>query len=209
MGNPRLRTPLLQDDVSDERLNPNPTPEERADFVVKRLEQFIRDGRTIAEGMSLSKWQEMARVEIANAVASSEIDQIDDDKVTKRLLLTIGAGLTTIGFWGALWAYDKVSYVVSAFVCGAAGLIMIGIALEWRMRKAVKNHKVKTRKKALRRCEDLTKRIKKMEQELQKELERKEKKLAKAEQQQLNTAFDELRETLASEVERRFGPNGP
>ena len=55
-----------------EKVGGNPAPEERADFVVRRLEQFIRDGRTMAEGM-LSKWQEMAQVEIANAIVESEV----------------------------------------------------------------------------------------------------------------------------------------
>ena len=43
-----------------------PSPEQRADFVVKRLEQFIREGRTVGEGMSLKQWMDMARYEIAN-----------------------------------------------------------------------------------------------------------------------------------------------
>lgn len=157
--------------------NNNPSPEERAIFVMQRLEQFIREGRTISEGMNLRKWQEMARAEIANAIAEAQVDNQEDDVVTKRLLLTFGCSLTTIGFWGGLWAYGEISYIVAAFLCGAAGLILMGVALEWRVRKFWKRHQVAKRKKALRRCEDLTRRIKRMERELDKELKARKKEL--------------------------------
>jgi hypothetical protein len=152
--------------------NNNPTPEERAEFIMQRLEQFIREGRTLSEGMNFKQWQEMAKGEIANAIAESQIDNQDDEVVTKRLLFTFGASFTTIGFWGGLWAYDQAHYVAVAFLCGAAGLVMIGVALEWRFRKFWKRRQVGQRQKSLRRCQDLTRRIKKMEFELEKEEER-------------------------------------
>jgi len=149
--------------------NNNPSPEDHADFIMQRLEQFIREGRTISEGMNLQKWQDMAKVEIANAIVQSQINVQDDDVVTKRLLFTFGASFTTIGFWGGLWSYGKLHYVGAALVCGAAGLFMIGIALEWRFRKFWKKRQVGIRQKSLRRCQDLTRRIKQMEVELEKE----------------------------------------
>ncbi|HEY9163693.1 MAG TPA: hypothetical protein VIN57_03695 [Magnetovibrio sp.] len=152
--------------------NNNPTPEERAAFIMQRLEQFIREGRTLSEGMNLQKWQDMAKVEIANAIVEAQVDNQDDDVVTKRLLFTFGASFTTIGFWGGLWAYDQAHYVAVAFLCGAAGLVMIAIALEWRFRKFWKRRQVGVRQKALRRCQDLTRRIKQMEFELEKEEKR-------------------------------------
>lgn len=39
------------------KLHDNPTPEERADYIILRLEQFIRDGRTFSEGMNYKKWK--------------------------------------------------------------------------------------------------------------------------------------------------------
>jgi len=150
----------------------NPTPEERAEFIMQRLEQFIREGRTLSEGMNFKQWQEMAKVEIANAIIETQTDSQDDDIVTKRLLFTFGASFTTIGFWGGLWAYDQAHYVAVAFLCGAAGMVMIGVALEWRFRKFWKRRQVGRRQKSLRRCQDLTRRIKKMEFELEKEEER-------------------------------------
>lgn len=163
--------------------NNNPTPDERAEFIMQRLEQFIREGRTISEGMNLQKWQDMAKIEIANAIIESELDAQDDDVVTKRLLFTFGAAFITIGFWGGLWAYDKVHYVGAAFLCGAAGMIMLGVAMEWRFRKYWKKRQVGVRGKSLRRCQDLTRRIKKMEHELEKEekrLKKEHKKMVKA-----------------------------
>jgi len=168
----------------------NPTPEERADFILQRLEQFIRDGRTISEGMNLQQWQDMAKVEIANAIVDSQADAQDDDIVTKRLLFTFGASFTTIGFWGGLWAYDKAHYVAVAFLCGAAGMVMIGVALEWRFRKFWKRRKVKKRRLSLHRCQDLTRRIKKMEFELEKE-EKKLKKNLKAVRKDAKKASDQ------------------
>jgi len=147
----------------------NPSPEEHADFIMQRLEQFIRDGRTVSEGMNLQKWQDMAKVEIANAIVQSQVTVQDDDVVTKRLLFTFGASFTTIGFWGGLWSYDKLHYIGAALICGAAGLLMIGVAMEWRFRKFWKRRQVGIRQKSLRRCQDLTRRIKKMETELEKE----------------------------------------
>lgn len=152
--------------------NNNPTPEERAAFIMQRLEQFIREGRTLSEGMNLQKWQDMAKIEIANAIVEAQVDNQDDDQVTKRLLFTFGASFTTIGFWGGLWAYDQAHYIAVAFLCGAAGLVMIGVALEWRVRKFWKRRQVGVRQKALRRCQDLTRRIKQMEFELEKEEKR-------------------------------------
>ncbi len=150
----------------------NPTPDERAQFIMQRLEQFIREGRTLSEGMSFRKWQEMATIEIANAIVETQVDAQDDDIVTKRLLFTFGAAFITIGFWGGLWAYDQVHYIGAAFLCGAAGMIMIGVALEWRFRKFWKRRQVGVRQKSLRRCQDLTRRIKQMEFELEKEEKR-------------------------------------
>ena len=49
----------------------NPTPEERAEYVVLMLEKFIRDGRKDEAGMSFRKWQTMAKSEIIIAIADA------------------------------------------------------------------------------------------------------------------------------------------
>lgn len=167
----------ISDADRTEALGHNPTPEERAEFIMARLEQFIRDGRTVSEGMNLRQWQDMAKVEIANAIVETQLNAQDDDVVTKRVLFTFGASFTTIGFWGGLWAYDKLHYVGAAFLCGAAGLFMIGVAMDWQFRSFWKRRQMGVRQKSLKRVQDLTRRIKKMEHELEQEEKRLEKEL--------------------------------
>ena len=55
-------------------LEGNPTAQERADFVTRRLEQFIRDNRTAERGVNFRQWQAMARAEIINAIEDAELD---------------------------------------------------------------------------------------------------------------------------------------
>jgi len=54
-------------------LSDDPTPDERAEFVILRFEQFIRDGRKVAEGMSFNIWQSMAKTEIAGTINKTDI----------------------------------------------------------------------------------------------------------------------------------------
>ena len=157
-------------------LTDNPSPDERAEYVIMRLEQFIRDGRTFDEGMSFKIWQAMAKTEIAIAVAEAELGQQKDENVTRRLLFTFAAALVTIGFWGTAVSLHKVAYLAGAIVIGAAGLILLGVAGEWRFRKWSQVRKANKRRKALARVEDLNRRIKRLEHDLEKE----EKRLTKA-----------------------------
>ena len=161
----------------------DPTPEERAEFVMLRLEQFIRDGRTIDEGMSFKLWQAMAQVEIAVALAEAELGQQQEEVVTKRLLFTFGSALVTVGFWGTAVSLHKVAYLAGAIVIGLAGLALIGVAGEWRFRKWNKKRQAEKRRRTLARVEGLNRRIKRMEHELEKEekaLREKVKKAARA-----------------------------
>ncbi len=182
------KNPLLQDEPpppTDEK--GNPTVDERADFVLKRIEQFIRDGRTIGEGMSLKRWQDMARFEISNALLEAENAHQEDDVVTKRLLFTMGSALITIGFWGVVFAFDKADYLVTALISGIAGFWLMAVATEWRFRKFWKARKARRRAQALKRVEGLTRRIKKMERELKKE----EKDLKKKLKEEFEKAINE------------------
>ena len=65
------------DDFEVPELSGNPTPEERAEYVIVRLEQFIRDGSKINEGMSFKKLHRLL-------VTSATYRQ--DSKVSKELL---------------------------------------------------------------------------------------------------------------------------
>ena len=144
-----------------------PSPAQRADFVVMRLEQFIREGRTLAEGMSFKQWKEMARVEIAVAIAATENSLQDDDIVTRRLLFTVSSALVTIGFWGAALAFGKSTYWVVAVICAIAGVALLAVAGEWRWRRYMRKSESRRRRRILGRVEDLTRRIRRMERELE------------------------------------------
>ncbi len=168
------------DPAAKESADGNPSPEVRAQFVVKRLEQFIREGRTIAQGMPFGQWQAMARAEIANAIIAAENSRQQDDVLTKRLLFVAASALVTIGFWGTLLAFDRASYAAVAVICGGAGLFLFAVAAEWRMRKLWKGRRADKRGETLRRVENLTRRIKRMERELKEEARFLEKSLEKA-----------------------------
>lgn len=153
------------------------TPEQRADFVLKRLERFIRDGRTISEGMNFKHWQDMARSEIANAIIEAENDHQDDKIVTRRLLFTVASATVTIGFWGTIMAFEKASFLVVAIIFGITGVWLFAVIGEWPLRRFIKGRRAKTRARTLRRVEGLTKRIRKMEIELKDEAKKLEKML--------------------------------
>ncbi len=161
-------------------LSDDPSPDERAEYVIMRLEQFIREGRTFDEGMSFKIWQAMAKVEIAIAIAESELGQQKEESITRRLLFTFAAALVTVGFWGTAVSMHKVGYLVGGIVCGLAGLVLLAVAGEWRFRKWKKNRQANKRRKSLARIESINRRIKRLENDLEKEEKRLEKKIKAA-----------------------------
>ena len=173
----------MSEDFQVPELSDEPSPDERAEYVILRLEQFIREGRTFAEGMSFKIWQSMAKVEIAIAIAEAELGQQKEETVTKRLLFTFAGALVTVGFWGTAVSLHKVGYLVGGIICVLAGLALMGIAGEWRFRTWNKTRKANKRRKSLARIESINRRIKRLESELEKEeknLKEKIKKIAGA-----------------------------
>lgn len=165
----------------------NPTPEERAEFVVERLAQFIRDGRTIA-GMPFRQWQQMARAEIADAVRLQDLNREHDEGVTRRLLFTFASAFVTIGFWGAVFSMGKTEYLFTALICGIAGALLFAVAIEWRVRKFFKRRTAIKRRKRLHKVEDLNKRVRKLETELDAYADALEESVAKLKAAALKTA---------------------
>ena len=155
----------------------NATPEDRATYVVLRLEQFIRDGRTLDEGMSFRKWQAMALTEIAANIAEAQNEMVRQDPVTNRLLFTAASALITIGFWGTAVSINKVGYIAAALVCGFAGLALLAVAGEWTWSRFWRKRQAGKRKLRLGRIESLNRKIKKLERELEKEADTLEKTL--------------------------------
>ena len=119
-----------------------PTPEERAEYIVKRLELFIRENREPFKGMNFNKWQQLARVEIANSMKDIEQMHKTDDQVSRRMLFIIGSSIATIGFWGVAAAFGKLDYMLAGMICIIAGIIVIA--------HAVNGQRVKCGKRRLR-----------------------------------------------------------
>ncbi len=190
---PAVAVPDYEDGNPPPDESSDPSPEQRADFVVKRLEQFIREGRTLAEGMNLKQWQDMARFEIANAVKAAENVHRDKGQVSRRLLFTVAASLVTIGFWGTLFAFDKVHYLVVAIIFTLTGIVLLAIVGEWQLMKYFRRHQARQRQETIYRVEDLTRRIKRMEKELKAE--------TKALQSKLKRQFDRAREEILENIE--------
>lgn len=147
------------------------TSADRADYIVARLEQFIRDGSKDEKGMSFDQWKNMARSEIAIAIAEVEVSQKYDELASKRVLFVTASAMVTIGFWGTVTSLDKLDYMVGALVCGIAGIVILIAVGNWRMRSWSEIKESKKRREILGRVENLTKRIKKLEKELESEVE--------------------------------------
>ena len=167
------------DDFEVPVLSDHPTPDERAEYVILRLEQFIRDGRTLDEGMSFKKWQAMAKTEIAIAFAEAENSQDHDEINSRRVLFIAAAAMITIGFWGTAVRLHDVGRLAAGIVCFVAGLTLILVAGGWRYRKWDNRRKSKERRRRLARIENLNKRIKRLENDLEKEEETLEEMLRK------------------------------
>ncbi len=164
-------TSAQNDDFEVPVLSGNPTPDERAEYVIMRLEQFIRDGRTLDEGMSFKKWQAMAKTEIVIAVAEAENSQKHDEINSQRVLFVAAAAMVTIGFWGTAVSFHNVGNMAAGIVCTIAGLVLLGTTGGWSLRKWNNRRQGRERRKRLGRIENLNKRIKRLETALEKEEE--------------------------------------
>ena len=157
------------DDFQVTKLREHATPEERAQCVIMRLEQFIREGRAIDAGMSFKKWQAMARTEIAIAIAEAENSQDQDVINSRRVLFVAAAAMITIGFWGTAVSFHHVGHLAAGIICAGAGAVLLFVISHWRFRKWNNRRNVKDGAKRLKRVENLNKRIKRLEMELIKE----------------------------------------
>ncbi|MEW5728671.1 MAG: hypothetical protein AB1918_12670 [Pseudomonadota bacterium] len=148
-----------------------PTPEQQADYLVRKLEQTIRDNRTV-RGMSFATWQAIAREEIANAIRSAERRHVVHDRTVNRLVLVASSALVSIGFWGAVVAVDRAYGGPAALVALGAGLALFAVAADWGIKRATGRWMKKRRDERLARIEDLDRRIKRLETDLKKKHDR-------------------------------------
>ncbi|MSO85881.1 MAG: hypothetical protein EXR04_08065 [Rhodospirillales bacterium] len=143
-----------------------PSPEERAEFIVKRLEEFIREKKS-PEGMNFKQWQALCKAEIAAAVQ----EQTQGDAGLKRVLFTGAAALVTIGFWGMAVSLGRADYLLAGAVCFVAGIVFLGFAGEWSFSRWRDRRRARARMETLARVGDLDKRLKALEKDREKELE--------------------------------------
>jgi hypothetical protein len=158
---------------------PDPTPPERADYVVRKLEQFILDGRSAEKGMSFRTWQAMAREELGNAFADIELRQLKRraDITVRRILIVGATSLVTIGFWGAVMAVDRRYGAVASILLAVSGLVVAGLALELALRGAMNRILRQRRKGAIGRIEDFDRQLKTLEAELKRKIDKTKAKL--------------------------------
>ncbi len=151
------------------------SPEERAEYIVKRLELFIRENREPFKGMKFKHWQQLARVEIANSMHDIENEYKTTDQVSRRMLFIIGSSIATIGFWGVAAAFGRIDYMLAGMICLIAGIVVLAHAGEWVVRKGIKKANAKKRERSYQNAVALDRQIKTMEKELKnkaKELEK-------------------------------------
>ena len=160
MGTVNFETPQMID---------NPLPEEHAEYVIRRLEKFIRDGRSLDEGMSFRKWQSMAKTEIALSITETQNSYKYDEVNSRRVLFVFASAMTTIGFWGTVISLEKITYLPGGVICLIAGLLILFLTSKGHYRR-YKNHidGIK-RKSQLIKVKSLNNRVKKLERDLEKE----------------------------------------
>jgi hypothetical protein len=149
----------------------DPNPHQRADYVVRKLEQFIRDGKSDSKterGMSFKSWQAMARTELANCFADLERRNARNksDLLVKRLILVASSSLVTIGFWGGLVSLDKHYGGPAAMIVFCAGAVLLAIGLELGFRRILSDLRDQARLKGFERIEEFDGQLKKLENEM-------------------------------------------
>lgn len=149
----------------------HPTPEEHAALLVRKLEDAIRAGKSGARGMSFKAWQEVARVEIANAIRDVQARQERDEQLIRRLILGVVAAVSTVGFWGGVVAFDRSMTKMALGIGLVVGALALLFATEWWLRGSIRRGRAKSRNAGLQRIATLERQIKQMERIKEKKLE--------------------------------------
>lgn len=152
-----------------------PTPEDRAQIVVRILEQAIREGRnetslrtkTGRPGLSFRQWQDIAAVEIANAIRDAEGEVTRRKGFGNRIAMTLGACLVTLGFFGAAVAWGRVDRTLAAVASLAAGAGLLLTAMEVPLRLSWRKARAKRRARKFENIRSLDKQIRALERFLE------------------------------------------
>ncbi len=151
----------------------DPTPQQRADYLVRKLENFIRDGKS-ARGMSFKTWQGLARAELTNAFADVERQLLRSrqDVTARRLILLAATTAVSIGFWGMVVVLDHHFGLLAAWICTAAGVVAAVVAGEIAFRRLAARYRTIARQKGFERIEDFDQQLKRLETEIWLKLKR-------------------------------------
>lgn len=152
-----------------------PTPEDRAQIVVRILEQAIREGRNETSlrtksgrpGLSFRQWQDIAAVEIANTIRDAEAEVVKRKGVGNRIAMTLGACLVTLGFFGAAVAWGRVDRTLAAVASLAAGAGLLLTAMEIPIRLSWRKARAKRRARKFENIRSLEKQIRALERFLE------------------------------------------
>ena len=159
------------DVVSSDELendNKNPTPHERAELVVRRLEDFIRKGRTDDGGINFRKWQEMAAVEVADAIRDAERYLRSDQRFWTRSMAVGAASLLTIGVWGTVLAADATAdRQMTALILIITGVLLLGLVSIWAVRRMDHYYKKGRRRYHLKRIIDFDRKLATLDKEME------------------------------------------
>lgn len=144
-----------------------PTPEERAEVVVTKLERFIREGRSATAGVSFKSWQGMAKAEITAALRAAEGQEARANRLIDRLVLLGGAALSTIGVWGTALAIGQApDRIVAAVLVLLSGLALLWIGGALGLRAPLGRFRDDRRRAALKRVDDLHRQVRRLEVDL-------------------------------------------
>jgi hypothetical protein len=144
-----------------------PTAAQRAEYMIRQLENFIRDKRT-DKGMSFKTWQAMAQAELTNAFTEHErqLLRLKQDRLGRRLLLVGAASLTTIGFWGAVMIIDEHFGLLAAAILTCAGIALAFVLGELATRKLVSQYRERSRGKYFDRIREFDDQVKDLEKKM-------------------------------------------
>jgi hypothetical protein len=142
-----------------------PTASQRAEYMIRTLENFIREKRTAQGGMSFRTWQSMAHAELSNAFLEHErtMLKLKQDRLGRRILLVSSSAVVTIGFWGVVMTVNNDLGPLAAAILTGAGAALAFIGGEIVTRKMISQFKDTARKKSFDRIRDFDEQVKKLE----------------------------------------------
>ena len=141
-----------------------PNASQRAEYMIRQLENFIRDKRT-EKGLSFKTWQAMAHAELSNAFLDHERSMLKtkQDRLGKRILLVASSAIVTIGFWGAVVITDHHYGLLAAAILTCAGSALAFIIGEMATRKMISHFRDVSREKSFERIREFDAEVKKLE----------------------------------------------